>query len=167
LREGTNEEWYTHLQANSLLMLIFMFLHELYQAFIASQWANPLVYLLLAVEVFCGSVVVAIGVARASEKQWLFRACVVALAVPWWMGILYMINGLFQLVSIPYGIYKIRDSVGKLVVVWSFWRLLLSALITGLFWTAVGNSLRKSVNRLGTKKPKFAPVNEKGMHARA
>jgi hypothetical protein len=158
LRTGSNEERYALLQGRSLLMLVVMLVYQLYQAFVASEWANPLVYLVLAVEVFCGGVVVTIGAARASDKQWLFRACTIALAVPWWMGILCMLNGFSHLASIPCGIYETRDAVGRLLVVWSFWRLLLSSLITGLFWIAVGNSLRKSVNGLGTKKPGFAPT---------
>jgi len=141
-------------------MLIFMILHQLYFAATASEWANPLVYIVIAVEVICGILVVAIGPARASGKRWLYRACAIALAAPWWMGILYIIYGVTSLAAIPYGIYEVRDSLGKVVGALSFWWLLVSSLIAGIFWTAVGNSLRKGVNGL-TQKPgvQFAALN--------
>jgi hypothetical protein len=93
----TNEEAYSFLQARSLLMLIFMIIHQLYQAFIASNWANPLVYIVIAVEIICGGLVVAIGAAKASGKRWLYRVCAIALAAPWWIGILYIIYGVTSL----------------------------------------------------------------------
>jgi hypothetical protein len=146
----TDEERYSFLQGRSLLMLIFMILHQLYQAFIMSNWANPLVYIVLAVEVLCGALVVGTGAARVSGKRWLYRVCVIALAVPWLLGILY---GVTSLAAIPYSIYKFRDSLGKLVESLNFWRLLVSSFVAGIFWTVVGNTLRKDVNGLAKKTP--------------
>jgi hypothetical protein len=143
----TNEEGYSLLQGRSLLMLIFMILHQLYWAENASEWANPLAYIVIGVEIICGGLIVAIGAARASGKRWLYRVCAIALAVPWWLGILYIIYGVTSLVAIPYGIYIVRHSLVRTL---SFWWLMVSSLIAGIFWTAVGNSLRKDVNVLMT-----------------
>lgn len=154
----TNEEAYSSLQANSLLMLIFMILHQIYQAAIAGEWANPLIYIVLAVEILCGALVVGIGAARASGRRWLYSVCAIALAVPWLMGILYILYGVTSLAAIPYGIYEVHDSLGKLVGSLSFWWLMVSSLIAGIFWTVVGNTLRKDVNVLMTTQsdPKLA-----------
>jgi hypothetical protein len=132
-------------------MLIILVVHQLYQAFMANNWTNPLIYLLLAVETFSGGAVVVIGMARALDKRLLFRACVIGLAAPWGMGILYMIYGFSQLASIPYAIYKVAP-LGKFVVSESFWWWLVTSVVTAIFWTAVGNSLRKSTTGLATKK---------------
>jgi hypothetical protein len=144
----TNEGGYSFLQGKSLLMLIFMILHQFYQAAIAGEWANPLIYIVLAVEIICGVLVVGIGAARASGRRWLYSVCAIALALPWLMGILYILYGVTSLAAIPYGIYEVRDSLGKLVGSLSFWWLLVSSLIAGIFWTAVGNTLRKNLNGL-------------------
>jgi hypothetical protein len=151
----TNEEMqrYSFLQAKALLMLIFMILHQLYWAAAASEWANPLVYIVIAVEILCGGLVVGFGAAKASGRRWLYGVCAIALVVPWLMGILYIVYGVTSLAAIPYGIYVGRDSLGKLVGSLSFWWLLVSSLIAGTFWTVVGNTLRKSVNGL-TQQPR-------------
>jgi hypothetical protein len=146
-------ERYSSLQAKALLILVLMILHQLYWAASASQWANPLVYIVIGVEVICGGLVAGIGAARASDRRWLYRMCAIASAVPWWLGILYIIYGVTSLAAIPYGIYVVRDSLSKLVGALSFWWLLISSLAAGVFWTAVGNSLRKGVNGL-TQQPR-------------
>lgn len=130
-----------------------MILHQLYWAATASEWANPLVYIVIGVEIICGGLVVGIGAARASDKRWLYRVCAIALATPWWLGILYIIYGVFSLAAIPYAIYNFRDSLGKLVESLAFWWLLVSSLVAGTFWTVVGNTLRKNVNGL-TQQPR-------------
>jgi hypothetical protein len=108
------------------------------------------------VEIVGGGIVVAIGIARLSHKGWLFHVCVIALSIPWLLGILYVIYGASQLASIPYGIYKVRDSLGRMIMLWSFWRLIFGALITGIFWFAIGNILRKNVNVLMSKRREIA-----------
>lgn len=60
-------------------MLAFMFLHQLYLAATASEWANPLVYTVLGVEVICGGLVVGIGAARASDGD----GCTVCVQLLW------------------------------------------------------------------------------------
>jgi hypothetical protein len=161
----TNEEEYSSLQAKSLLMLIFMILHQVYWTATASEWANPLAYIVIAVEILCGGLVVGFGAARASGKRWLSGLCAMALVVPWLMGILYIIYGVTSLAAIPYGIYSVRDSLGKLVGSLSFWWLLVTSLIAGVFWTVVGNTLRKNVNVLTQQPPAQPSIPTSGFFA--
>ena len=137
-------------------MLVLMILHQLYWTASASDWANPLVYVVIAVEILCGGLVFGFDVAKASGRRWLSGMFTIALVLPWLMGILYIIYGVTSLAAIPYGIYLVRDSLGKFVGSLSFWWLLVSSLIAGAFWTVVGNTLRKNVNGL-TQQPRTQP----------
>jgi len=164
---ATNDdrERYSSVQAKASLMLAFMVLHQLYSTATASEWANPLVYIVIAVEILCGGLVVGFGAARASGKRWLSGLCAIALVVPWLMGILYIIYGVTSLAAIPYGIYIVRDSLGKLVGSLSFWWLLVSSLVAGIFWTVVGNTLRKNVNGLTHRPPAQPSIPTNGFFA--
>jgi hypothetical protein len=156
IRARTNEKWYSRLQAESLLMLIFMVAHELFWAFNTSNWANPLIYLVIAVEIVSGGIVVAVGIARLSDKRWLLHVFRLALSIPWLMAILYVLYGLKELAAIPYGLYLVRDSLGRMITLWRFWRLIIGGLITGAFWFGIGNTLRKDINVLMSTRPEIA-----------
>ena len=134
-------------------MLCVVLAHQIYQVFVSDGWRNPLFYVLAATPaVLCGAIVIGVGTARARSGGGISRLYAFSLAIPWFLAVAYMFYGIVQLGGVFYGLVAFRDHLSQLVQTLIFWRLLVWSLITGCFWTMLGNSLRKNINGLATNK---------------